>query len=375
MLTLLVALLLQTGDGFADNFALQRNGICYRHMEFYDSPAIVETLRVVDRNTMNGNGRLDRDLVVRIVDADWAARGTEASIALPRVPADIPLNVVAGRRYLLVAAKAQDGKLRIAVGDWDRASVTYEYPARTSEERVGLAMFETLADRLPREGGPDVRMGLALADCFVPATGDRLNELCHFWLSSRTPGTKRAFHETDKFYTENSVVTEKLLQIAPTKRLTERALMYQMLIQLRILGTEGLLIQTLYACLQDPNVFQRGFYIPTMSLGPNPPTFETNMPDSNQCVDQLLAARNIVLRNVLIKESVPPPSIEQQRKFARFLDDDDPEVRANAVNDMALWHLKKDKMVKGVRNKQTNVVTYPDLDEKVAWWKQYWREH
>lgn len=375
MITFLAALALQAHDGFRENFPLQNGGICYLNMEFYDSPAIVQSVRVVDRTTVNGNGRLDRDVVFRIIDAQWAARGTEQTVALPQVPREYVLVIPPGRRYLLIAAKAQKGQLRIPLGTWRSAEIYKEYPSRTEGERVGLALFETPADRLPREGPADARLAMALADCFASEYRDRLTELRQFWEASRLPRITKVISPPEKFHAEDAAIIDRLLQIAATKPKTDRALMYYTMIHLGILGTEGLLIQTLYACLQDPNVFQDGFSIPTISLGPNPPKYENNMPDPNRCVDELLAARNIVIRNVLIKDSLPTPSVDQQRKFARFLDDEDAEVRRNTVHNLAMWSGKLDKVVTYVRDRETHAITYPDLNEKVAWWKQYWREH
>ncbi|MBX7131142.1 MAG: hypothetical protein K1X67_00540 [Fimbriimonadaceae bacterium] len=372
MLALLLTLLLQPTDRNVAAFPV--HGLCYRHMEFYDSPAIVEPVRILEAERRLEGGIL-QDVVFRIVDADWASAGSEQTIVVPKTPSTLPLVIPSGRRYLLIAGKAQNGKLRLADGDWLGAYVSREFDARAPSERIGLALFETPAEQLPQAGTADVRLALALAECFVPVTGARLEQLCRFWEISRTPGKKRPGYETTKFYTENSVVTERLMQIAQAKRPTDRALMYQTMVELGILGTEGLLLQTLYSCLQDPNAFQGGFYIPSVSLGANPPTFEQNLPDPNRCIDELLAARNIVLRNILIKESLPTPSVEQQKKFARFLDDEDPEVRRHTVNNLAMWRSLRDKMVTSVRNQETFAFTYADLDEKVAWWKQYWREH
>jgi hypothetical protein len=178
-----------------------------------------------------------------------------------------------------------------------------------------------------------------------------------------------------KAYVEPSPLTERIAAIAVTKPLAERARMQQMLVTLDVLGTEGPLLQTLFECLQSADLFPDGFYIPTVSVGRDRPHYELKYPEPNRCVDQLLSARNLKLRDELIIYGFLKPSVDQQRRLVVLLDQVNLRARFCLVNAFASWQKRPDREVKHVQDKATGDVTYPNLDEMVEWWKQYWREH
>jgi hypothetical protein len=186
MLATLAALILQSSVQTIAKFPSQASGVCFRKMELYDSIAIVEPVRMLpEERRPDSDNRVTQDVVMRIKDATWASPGSEVTVVVQKVPSNLPLVIPSGHRYLLIARKAENGRMGFPVGDWLRAEVYGPtVRANSPDERLGLALFETQARTLPAEGSSEDRLAQALAECFVPVLGERLNDLCSFWEAS-----------------------------------------------------------------------------------------------------------------------------------------------------------------------------------------------
>lgn len=361
----------------------QHQSICFREMGYYDSIAIVQPTSVSDVELRNGDSPRFKHAIqvleVSIVDANWNPPGTRTSFVVPLRYRELPFLLPdPTKRYLIVGAKARAGRLEIVDGSWISAGVARWIDAANDSERIAFLMYRTEATRLPITGTPADRLALALADCFVPAQGATLRELCELHRQSYFPGA-RYDQIPPPPYIEPTPLTRRIAEIAMTKPLVERALVQRVLVAWRVLGSTVPLMKTLYACLPDANAFvnpEEYIDIPDFSARSSlPPGYTPERLAPDTCVDQLLTARNLKVRKILMRKSIPPPSIEQQRRMAVFLDDDDIEVRYLVVNMFAGWHLNRDRMVTSAWDRELKETIYPGLDEIVAWWKQYWREH
>lgn len=385
MLSIILAtLIVQKSSEQYGKLPLQTEGVCYRAIDLYDSVAIVTPIRlgplVRRESPEQRSGAATQKLTVRIVHATWAAAGSEVTYVARVHPAGLHLPPPdPTMRYLIVGRKARNGRLEIPVGSWRGVELLSWFAAEDDNERVAYLMYRTEATRLPATGSPAERLAFALAECLVPAPGSDLRDLVKLHENSRYPGI-RADERPSPPYLEPTPLTRRIAEIALTKPLVERAYVQGILLIWSVLYAYEPYMRTMYACLQDPDAFvnpPENYAIPGYDIGSTMPAgYAPDRLSPDRCVDDLLAARNAKVKALLAWKSFSAPSVDQQRRYAQLLDDPNRRVRAAVVSSFARWRDVRDQTAAmGRFDGELNDWTYPGLDEKVAWWKQYWREH
>lgn len=386
MLSIILATLIsQPTPEQTGHLPLQQQGVCYRAIDLYDSVAIVTPIRlgllVRRESSEQRSGATTQKLTVRIVHAPWAASGSEVTFIASPYPGGLPLAPPdPTKRYLIVGRKARNGRLEIPVGSWSAVELLSWIAADDDSERIAHLMYRTEATRLPATGTPAERLAFALAECLVPAHGSDLRDLVKLHENSRYPGVRSDERPLPPLYLEPTPLTRRIAEIAMTKPLVERAYVQGILLVWSVLYAYEPYMRTMYACLQDPDAFvnpPENYHIPSYSIGTTmPPGYAPDRLSPDRCVDDLLAARNAKVKALLVWKSFAAPSVDQQRRYAQLLDDPNPRVRAGAVKSFAGWRLiREQSVITGSFDHERGDWTYPGLDEKVAWWKQYWREH
>jgi hypothetical protein len=382
---ILASLIVQESREQYGKLPLQTEGVCYRAMELYDSVAIVTPIRlgplVRRESPEQRSGATTQKLTVRIVHATWTTAGSEVTFIAKINPGGLHLAPPdPTQRYLIVGRKARNGHLEIPVGSWGAVELLSWVAAEDDSERVAYLMYRTEATRLPATGTPAERLAFALAECLVPAHGSDLRDLVKLHENSRYPGVRSDERPLPPLYIEPTPLTRRMAEIAMTKPLVERAYVQGILLVWSVLYAYQPYMRTLYACLQDPDAFvnpPENYEIPTYNIGTKiPPGYSPVPLSGDRCVDDLLAARNAKVKALLVWKSFAAPSVDQQRRYAQLLDDPNRRVRAGVVRSFAGWRgMREQTVTTGRYDDERRDWTYPGLDQKVAWWKQYWREH
>ena len=343
----------------------------------YSCPAAATTFRVLDR----GPGAEEREFA-GIVPANGMMDG------MPTFRK--------GKRFLLIAVAACEGKFAVSSGSavfgWKA-----EIEAKAGQDRCVLLALETRATELPKGlTGADL-VTSAILDCLDPMTDAKVHQIVKL-LCTALPEQKTrpsALPPDQRPFTIENLkrVTRDMASYAPDGPLTRKlrakaeatthryrkSKLYELLVRWRVPGSVAPYVKSLEPFLRDTSAYTGPEDYQKRYWGLIDPLYEYMDLDGRIMVDfdrqmpLVLQARNTnVLLYWLTNIGVGlMQDASQIRRYARLLDYPDQRVQYHVATVLAsqlnepnqapkLYGLTSD----GVR------VDYPDLAEKIAYWKK-----
>lgn len=339
----------------------------------------VDRLRVLDTTDSHGTS------YVRIV------MSTEADVKFPPIPGSVVSPIEAGRRYLLFSKRTDDPDWIHNFGFdsvYERPKVVYHFvegsrklQRKSDEEIQCLELLPTQATRVSGGSDPTRRLAASLADCFIGADAFAASRVCPFLYTSRWPEYNWGLGAKPIPLPEPPM-SLRLRQIAADSPPPIRYRIYRLLNDWQIAGTERPLMQAILACATSPDQFdqegdQLGMpqYIRASRNTDVDAAADHGLVDPEQWYQAVTHATNVRIRNLLLCANVVATlSPERETVIAGFLNQPNAMIQrfvvyhlaANLKDTVHLPHSQE------VRHGNEVVTEWPDLDEMVAYWRNYY---
>lgn len=381
------------------NSALSRGAMNAKGIEVY----LAEALQASKVVTVKGTGNPTKQnyscpaaaTTFRVLDRGPGANETEFAGIAPQHGNDPPM-FRKGKRYLLIAVAAHEGRFAISSGSavhgW-----TAEIEAKAGQDRCVLLALETRTTKLPQGlTGADL-VTSAILDCLDPMTDAKVHQivklLCTALPEQKSRPSALPPDQRPSTIENLKVVTRNMASYAPDGPLTRKlrakaeatthryrkSKLYELLVRWRVPGSVAPYVKSLEPFLRDTSAYSGPEDYERVLWGLIDRLYEYMDLDGRVHYDldrwlgMVLSARNT---NMLLYWLRFGGLMDEarMRRFARLLDYPDQRVPHEVATVLAS-QLKEPSQAPKLYGLTSDGerVDYPDLKEKIAYWKKRFR--
>jgi|GEM_PF-5977923 len=306
--------------------------------------------------------------------------GERVNLVMPSLPGGgLPLRLVEGRNYLILATKLIDGLLMAPTGSWLRTKGWKKYISASANEIWVVQALPTGQSTLALKGETNDIVFQSIVDCLVEATLADAAEIISFLNISKYPGATSdevALPKTPSKY------AQALIDMAEHASLSTKAGVWGLLNKWTIVGSADMYLATLVRCgLDEASSSEVEFALEPISFWEDPMNrfspmdYLHKLPSPGDWANSVLASRSDKLRTYLLdKLGGLKPDRAQEVALARFLDSENVEVRCFLCRHFAVVQGNMEKWPQRIEEttEQGTRYSYPDLAEFVEFWRVFW---
>lgn len=338
----------------------------------------IDRLKVLDTTDPHNTGFVKIFLAAKYFDA--------SNVASP---------IEAGRRYLMFSVRRSDpnwvsffavdqvagsGSLHHPSREYELHDQGYQIERKSNEEIDAMALLPTKATKLAPDDDPGRRVAKSLVECFVGADAYTAAMVCNALFGPRWPGYWTMTEPVPTI--SDSPMSLALRQVADASPPPIRYRIYHLLNDWQIPGTERPEMQALLACATSSDHFDQPddrLDLPQYVYIDGYPEVDRQadhgLVDPEQWYQAITHATNVRVRNLLLTTTVPGVlSTERETVVAGFLNQPNPMIQRFIVYHLAA-NLKDETHIphsQEVRHGKEVVTEWPDLDEMVTYWRNYY---
>lgn len=314
---------------------------------------------------------------VKVLSSSDGENLGEVKVLVPNVvPYEDLIPLPKGKIVLLLATRSESGQLTFPLPTGNRLDLELIYPAKSQNEYLGLAFFETKQSALVKYSNKSKEFALALAAACEGASDENLQRIIEYITTVPPPDVDKnglAFGHPSNWYSD-------VLESAVSKESSyHKAQIYYALNYHRYYGFADKYLRAVRDSSPDPKAFPGGVGWPCFIEDDRSDPklkgwFHHDAFDAEAVVKSITSSKNQAVTLFQLKTLGKPLTQDQEQRLLPLLDSPSPEVVWAFANRLALWHNDLDHApadpIKPEQTSLTNEKTYPDLDKIVRYWKK-----